>query len=157
MKLLDFFTGAETWGEFWRLLGQLDDDSRFARAQEDDEELAQRMIERGLLTVEDEKPWRPKAAGWTLLHEMLARMLDRQDATVSLLSELPAGVTKRRELPPQFPRPQTARSRARTYLKLQQEKEYDDKITDFAERAKDRWRAMSPEQQQAWSRPQPPG
>lgn len=151
MKLLDFFTGKETWGEFWRLLGQLDDDSRFAQAQEDDEELARRLVALAPEEVE-EKPWRPKAAGWTLLHEMMARLLDRQDALISLVSELPAGVRKRRELPPSFPRPETALGRARAEIRAAREEAYMEQVEDFADKAKARWRAMSEEEKAEMTR-----
>lgn len=148
VRLLDFFTGVETWGEFWRLLSQLDEDSRFHTAQEEDEELAQRLIDRGLLPDEEELVWRPAARSWSLLHELVAQVRDRQGDIAALLADLPTGVKERHKPPAQFPRPDTALGRARAEVRARREQAYDDKIHDFVEKAKERWNQMSPEQRE---------
>lgn len=89
---------------------------------------------------EDGVPWAPALADWTLLHELVAIGNDRLGHVAALLADLPIGVKQRHTPPSAFPRPVTALDVALAEAKAAREKAYDDKIMDFAEKAKARWR-----------------
>jgi hypothetical protein len=138
VRLLDFFTGTETWGEFWRLLSQLGADSRYVKAQLDDPEVARRIAE----AEDPEDPqWSPQSTDWTLDRELLASIRDLlADLTVIAGRGLPSNGV--RQFPPRYPRPDTETERARARMAAEKIQRYDDKILGEVERAKERWRAM---------------
>lgn len=80
------------------------------------------------------------------MHEMVAQIRDRLGDLGAILLDLPTGVKKRHDSPPTFPRPETAMDRARAAIKAKREQAYDDKINEFVEKAKERGRALTPEQ-----------
>lgn len=126
------------WGKFWRLLGQLGSDSRYVKAQQNDPEVA------AMLAAEesegDPREWKPQAAEWTLLHDLLARIGDRQGEIAALIADLPVGVKKRHEPPAPFPRPETELDKARARIKAEREQAYDDRLLSLVEAGKQRWR-----------------
>ena len=141
VRLLDFFTGAETWGEFWRLLGQLGSDSRYVKAQLDDPEVARAIAQR---EKEEDPAWHPQAADWTLMHDLMASILDRVTEMVVITGRgLPSNGT--RQFPPPFSRPDTELGRQRQQVAAETIQRYDDKILGEVERAKERWRAQQAE------------
>ena len=135
------------WGKFWRLLQQFEGsgESYYARAREADEELAGILAEE---LVDDEAPWKPPAADWTLLHEMMAQQRDRLGEIAALLADLPVGVKQRHTPPPMFARPDTALSKAMARIKREREEEYDAKLDAFVSDAKARWRRNKEREEQ---------
>jgi hypothetical protein len=143
VRLLDFFTGKEPWGEFWRLLSQLGADSRYMKAQQDDPEMAQRIAE---AEDPDDPSWSPQAADWTLMHELMASVRDLLvDVVIITGKGLPSDGPRR--FPPPYPRPDTELEKARKRVAEIKLRTYDDKILAEVERAKDRWRAMKAQEQ----------
>jgi hypothetical protein len=146
VRLIDFFADVEPWGEFWRLLGQLGADSRYVKAQQNDPEVADLLASQE--SEDDPQEWKPQAQEWTLLHELVARLGDRQGDVAALIADLPVGVKTRHTPPPAFPRPETELDKARKRIAAEREQQYDDKVIDLVERAKQRYREQGLHEQQ---------
>lgn len=127
------------WGKFWRLLAQIaaSSDSAYSKAQRDDPEVAAAMAAE---EDDESKPWRPPLADWTLLHELLQINNDRLGHVAALIADLPVGVKQRHDPPKPLPRPETEIEKAMARVRAAREQQYDDRILDFAEKAKQRWR-----------------
>lgn len=127
------------WGKFWRLLARISasSDSHYSKAMRDDPDLAASVAAR---SSDDDPPWRPPLADWTLLHELLQINNDRLGQLAALIADLPIGVKQRHDPPKALPRPQTALDREMDRVRKGREQAYDDRVLDFAEKAKQRWR-----------------
>lgn len=126
------------WGKFWRLLDEVakHSDSAYIRALRDDPDVAARAGAE--YDPDDETPWRPPAADWSLQHELLGQIRDTlTDIAVITGKGLPG---ENRRFAERFPRPQTETDRAIAAAKAQREKEYDERLLDFVERGKQRYR-----------------
>ena len=108
---------------------------------QDDPELAEKIV----ADEDEDAKWHPRPSDWTLDRELLAQVRDRLGQVASLLADLPVGVKQRHNPPPAFPRPETALDKARIAKAKREEREYDEKLLDFAEQAKARWRAQQAE------------
>lgn len=140
------------WGKFWRLLDTLGDGSRYIRAQQNDPEVARYVAEK---EAADRKaaekagtppppPWRPAADDWTLLHELMARNLDRTGMVATLIADLPTTVKTRTPFPSVFSRPETLLDRYRREIAEAEDKAADDRLMDLVTAAKQRWRDQNP-------------
>jgi hypothetical protein len=144
VDLLDFFRDVRPWGQFWRLLSQLGSDSRYAKAQIDDPEVAQMLAEE-----ENEKrkagevpeKWRPRPADFTLLHEMMAQQIDLlSDIVVITGRGLPSNGT--RKFADRFPRPENELVKARKAVEDREDARYLEQMDEVFVAAKVRWRAQ---------------
>lgn len=113
-------------------------DSRYIKAQQDDPEVAEALVE----DEDEDVSWRPQPADWTLMHELLAQIRDITADTAKLIAQLPTTVTNRGEFPQAFPRPESEVAKARIRLKRERQQRYDENLLAFAEQAKARWRAQ---------------
>lgn len=114
-------------------------DSRYAKAQRNDPELAAQIAAEA---SDDDPPWTPPLTDWTLLHELLQVNNDRLGHLAALVADLPIGVKQRHTPPAPLPRPVTEIEKAMKAAREARDRAYDDKILDFAEKAKARWRAQ---------------
>jgi hypothetical protein len=151
VRLLDFFTGKEPWGEFWRLLSQLGADSRYAKAQQDDPELAEVIAEEEAAKKkagdETGEKWRPAPADFTLMHSMVAEVRDLlADVVVITGRGLPSNGT--RKFAERYPRPRTELDKARLRISEREDVEYMEQMDDAILAAKQRWRDQQAAQAQ---------
>jgi hypothetical protein len=144
VDLLDFFRDVRPWGQFWRLLSQLGSDSRYAKAQVDDPEVAMMLAEEEIQkrnAGEAEERWRPRPADFTLLHEMAAQQIDLlSDLVVITGRGLPSNGT--RKFADRFPRPVNEMTKARKAVEAREDARYIEQMDDVVLAAKARWRAQ---------------
>jgi hypothetical protein len=107
----------------------------------EDEDLAALVV-----ADEDETPWKPAGSDWSLMHELTAEVRDRLGEIAALIADLPVGVKTRHKAPPQFPRPETAMTRATRRYREQQETAELQKIEDWVEKGRENWRRLQAEQ-----------
>jgi hypothetical protein len=115
-----------------RLLSELGQDSRWAKAMYDDPEMADEMAASALKNAG--KKWRPSNADWGLLNEQLATMIDLQQQHLRMLSSTP----NKTLLP--YPRPETEFTKALELLKEQQAESELARVYDFVAEGQRRWR-----------------
>jgi hypothetical protein len=95
---------------------------------------------------DDEKPWRPEGSDWSLMHELTAEVRDRLGEIAALIADLPVGVKTRHKSPPQFPRPETALTRATRRYREEQDAKEMQRIEDWVEKGRENWRRLQREQ-----------
>ena len=127
------------WGKFWRLLARLGADSAYQKALQDDPATVASALAADDTETEG-TPWRPAVEDWSMLHELLAQIRDRQGDIAAILLDLPVAVKSRHKPPQHFPRPLTELDRAR--IRIQNEKDEADmaRIDAFVKRGKENWK-----------------
>lgn len=116
-------------------------DDRFAKAQQDDPEVAEYLA----ALPEAEEKWRPAPVDFTLMHEMVAEVRDLLGELCALTADGPVAVKTRHTPPPPFPRPVSELEKARRRIKAARDAEYDADLLAFAEAGKRRWREQNPD------------
>jgi hypothetical protein len=127
VDLLDFFRGIHPWPKFDRLVGQLGERSRYAKALSDDEDLARRVLAESGSDSEPTSKWRPANVEWSLMHELVAQQRD-----LMLKAWFKGGTA--------FPRPETALESLRTAAEEARSLYDYNRILDEVAAAQQRWR-----------------
>ncbi len=105
---MDYFRGERPWPQLFRLIDRLPQLSNYARAIQDDDDIADRLSDRG----HGPKRARPPMSQWEPLDELLATITDGVNALRQTV--IAVNTEKGKKVPPFVPtrRPLTAAERA---------------------------------------------